>query len=46
MALEQGLILDWFLFDNTSIRIAPPLIITKNEIADAIEKLQSILRKF
>ncbi len=46
MAIEQGLILDWFLFDNTSIRIAPPLIITKNEIADAIEKLQSILRKF
>lgn len=30
--LDKGLILDWFLFDQTSIRIAPPLTISKEEI--------------
>ena len=44
--IENGLISDWFLFASNCIRIAPPLIITKDEIAqachiiiDAIEKL-------
>lgn len=30
--LKNGLITDWFLFNNRSIRIAPPLIITLEEI--------------
>ncbi|MEM9837040.1 MAG: aspartate aminotransferase family protein [Bacteroidota bacterium] len=30
--LDHGLITDWFLFNNRSIRIAPPLIITHEEI--------------
>lgn len=30
--LDKGLILDWFLFDQTSIRIAPPLTISNEEI--------------
>jgi acetylornithine/succinyldiaminopimelate/putrescine aminotransferase len=30
--LKNGLITDWFLFCNNSLRIAPPLIITKKEI--------------
>lgn len=30
--LEQGLITDWFLFNNRSLRIAPPLIITEEQI--------------
>ena len=30
--LKSGLITDWFLFCNNSLRIAPPLIITKKEI--------------
>ncbi len=30
--LDNGLIVDWFLFNNRSIRIAPPLIITDKEI--------------
>jgi acetylornithine/succinyldiaminopimelate/putrescine aminotransferase len=30
--LENGLITDWFLFNDRSIRIAPPLIITLEEI--------------
>jgi acetylornithine/succinyldiaminopimelate/putrescine aminotransferase len=30
--LKNGLITDWFLFNNRSLRIAPPLIITEDEI--------------
>lgn len=30
--LANGLIVDWFLFNSHSIRIAPPLIITEDEI--------------
>lgn len=30
--LSKGLITDWFLFNNISIRIAPPLIIKKRQI--------------
>ena len=30
--LDRGLILDWFLFDPTSVRLAPPLNISKEEI--------------
>ncbi|MEM1322614.1 MAG: aspartate aminotransferase family protein [Bacteroidota bacterium] len=33
--LENGLIVDWFLFNDRSIRIAPPLIITRQEIQKA-----------
>lgn len=30
--LAQGLITDWFLFNSSSLRIAPPLIISEEEI--------------
>lgn len=33
--LEAGLITDWFLFNDRSLRIAPPLIITEDEIHKA-----------
>lgn len=33
--LKRGLITDWFLFNNRSLRIAPPLIITQEEITEA-----------
>ena len=39
--LKNGLIVDWFLFNTESVRIAPPLIITKKEI----EKACSIILK-
>ncbi|NBC07609.1 MAG: aminotransferase class III-fold pyridoxal phosphate-dependent enzyme [Bacteroidetes bacterium] len=32
ICLERGLITDWFLFNNRSLRIAPPLIISEEEI--------------
>ena len=33
--LENGLITDWFLFNDRSLRIAPPLIISEDEIKKA-----------
>ena len=33
--LENGVLTDWFLFCDDTMRIAPPLIITKEEIAEA-----------
>ena len=35
--LKRGLITDWFLFNNRSLRIAPPLIITEEQIRWACE---------
>lgn len=34
-AIEKGLITDWFLFCDNSLRIAPPLVITEAQIEDA-----------
>ncbi|GAB2535522.1 aspartate aminotransferase family protein [Spirosoma aerophilum] len=34
-AIEGGVITDWFLFCNNSMRLAPPLIITEAEIREA-----------
>lgn len=33
--VENGLIIDWFLHNETSLRVAPPLIITEDEIKAA-----------
>ncbi len=34
-AMELGLLTDWFLFRNNTLRLAPPLIITEAEIKSA-----------
>lgn len=34
-AIEWGVITDWFLFCDNSMRIAPPLIITDEQIREA-----------
>ncbi|QHV93951.1 aspartate aminotransferase family protein [Spirosoma endbachense] len=34
-AIDKGVITDWFLFCNNSMRIAPPLIITEEQIREA-----------
>jgi 4-aminobutyrate aminotransferase-like enzyme len=36
-AIEKGLLTDWFLFCDNSMRIAPPLIITEEQIRTACE---------
>jgi acetylornithine/succinyldiaminopimelate/putrescine aminotransferase len=33
--IEKGLITDWFLFAPQSMRVAPPLIITEEELLEA-----------
>ena len=34
-AIEKGVVTDWFLFCDDSMRIAPPLIITEEQIQEA-----------
>jgi acetylornithine/succinyldiaminopimelate/putrescine aminotransferase len=41
LAIEKGLITDWFLFNDRCLRIAPPLTITFEEIDQACEILLS-----
>jgi acetylornithine/succinyldiaminopimelate/putrescine aminotransferase len=38
--VANGIITDWFLFAEDKIRIAPPLCITIEELAFAVEKIQ------
>lgn len=40
---REGLLLDWFLFNDRSIRLAPPLIITQGETEILVEKLKKAL---
>jgi len=42
-APEHGLLLDYFLFNSNSFRIAPPLIINEEEILMSCEKLINLL---
>ena len=44
-AIEEGIITDWFLFCDNSMRIAPPLIITEEEIRKACEIIISAIGK-
>jgi acetylornithine/N-succinyldiaminopimelate aminotransferase len=41
--LDKGLILDWFLFNDSSIRLSPPLTITESEIGWAAEVVKGVL---
>lgn len=41
--ISKGLVTDWFLYNNTSMRIAPPLIITDEEIKIACTKILEAL---
>lgn len=41
--LEAGLILDWFLFNEKSLRLAPPLTITVDELENVCERIVNIL---
>lgn len=42
-AIEKGVITDWFLFCDNSMRIAPPLIITDEEIRKACKVILSVI---
>ncbi|MDR1181753.1 MAG: aspartate aminotransferase family protein [Bacteroidales bacterium] len=41
--IEQGLLADWFLFCDTSTRIAPPLIISEEEIKQACNIISNVV---
>lgn len=43
LAVENGIISDWFLFCNTAFRVSPPLTITKQEIELCISKIIACL---
>ncbi|WP_395783607.1 aspartate aminotransferase family protein [Aquirufa sp.] len=43
--IENGLITDWFLFCDNALRIAPPLVITENEIKMACNILLQAMDK-
>ncbi|MCI1779496.1 MAG: aspartate aminotransferase family protein [Bacteroidales bacterium] len=45
LLLDEGVITDWFLFQPTSFRIAPPLIISDSEIVYAVKKIREALDK-
>jgi len=44
-AIQLGLITDWFLFCDNSLRIAPPLVITHDEIKIACNLLLQAIEK-
>ncbi len=37
---KEGLLVDWFLFNDRSIRMAPPLVISNEEIEELCEKMK------
>ena len=45
LAKDDGMITDWFIFHDTAFRIAPPLIISPEEIGDVCSRLQQLLEK-
>ena len=40
---EEGLLVDWFLFNNQSLRLAPPLVISEDEIMLVCAKISKAL---
>lgn len=45
LLLQEGALTDWFLFDNNSFRISPPLSISNDEVELSIERLKKALDK-
>jgi 4-aminobutyrate aminotransferase-like enzyme len=43
IAFENGLVIDQFLFSDNSFRIAPPLIISEQEVDDSVKRILSTL---
>lgn len=42
-AIDNGVLTDWFLFNDKSMRIAPPLTITETEIKEACSKIMEAI---
>lgn len=44
-AIKLGVLTDWFLFNDNSMRVAPPLIISEDEIHEACDKLLEAIER-
>ncbi|NMM50639.1 aspartate aminotransferase family protein [Marinigracilibium pacificum] len=44
-AIEYGVMTDWFLFNDRSMRVAPPLVISDDEIDWACEQLEKAINE-
>jgi len=44
-AIGEGVVFDWFIFDDNHFRIAPPLIITEEQIKETSQKLIRAVEK-
>lgn len=42
---EAGIMTDWFLFCDTAFRIAPPLVITEEQVRDSSRIVLEVLDK-
>lgn len=42
-SFEKGLIIDWFLYNQSALRLAPPLILTNKQIEKSCEILLQVL---
>lgn len=45
IAIDKGLVMDWFLFHDSAFRIAPPLIITEEQIKQACDILNESIEE-
>ncbi len=45
IAIDKGLVMDWFLFHDSAFRIAPPLIITEDQIKQACDILNESIEE-
>lgn len=43
--IEKGVLTDWFLFSPQSMRLAPPLIITEEQITEACKKIIEVINE-
>lgn len=43
--LERGVFVDWFLFNDSSIRLAPPLVITHEELSKGVEIVAALIHE-
>ena len=45
ICIEKGVITDWFLFKDKSMRLAPPLIINKEQIKEACKIINNAINE-
>ena len=45
ICIEKGVITDWFLFNDKSMRLAPPLIINKEQIKEACKIINNAINE-